>query len=145
VRDERVVSVVALNPRALVWDPQLPVRREARHAAKVLSLHSWRSLLAGRASWRRVLEIARAAATARPADRGELERCLDRLRDTGTRTLLAFSGEEPLHEELERDGRLTDRPGVRLEIITSIPEHTLRPLALQARTHALLDEALDTA
>jgi hypothetical protein len=162
--DERVVAALLVNPRALVWDPRIEVAREARKLRKAGSAQQWRRALRGQARPGWAGRLVRALATRalrapadavarrrrereRRAGADELDRCLDRLRDSDTRVLLAFTGDEPLHEELEREGRFVGAgarwPNLRLELVSPPPEtHTLRPLWLQQRVHALLDETL---
>jgi hypothetical protein len=69
---------------------------------------------------------------------------MDTLRDRGIRLVLAFSGDEPVHDELAADGILEglDRwPNVEL---VSLPaaDHTLRPLEAQDAAAALLEAEL---
>jgi hypothetical protein len=69
---------------------------------------------------------------------------LDRLRDTGTRLVLAFSGDEGLHAELEAYGvlaRLEQWPTVELALLPG-RDHTLRPMIVQRAVHELLDRQL---
>ena len=64
-----------------------------------------------------------------------------RLRDRGQRLELAFSGDEPLHEELVRSG---DAESL---VIHALPlrSHTLKPLQAQRAAHAILDAAVERA
>jgi hypothetical protein len=75
----------------------------------------------------------------------QLDLVLDLLRDGGSQLLFLFSENEPLHEELERQGRLPRNerwPNIKLELIPG-RDHTLRPLYSQERAHEALDRALD--
>ena len=80
-----------------------------------------------------------------PAD--PLDELLDRLRDEGKRGYLLFTGGEPVHEELERTGhlqRLGHWPNLVLETLPELRDvHELKPRAVQRRTHALLDAAIE--
>ena len=49
-QDDRVVSAVVLNPRALVWVPDLDERREARQIQRVLEPNTWQGSCT--ATWR---------------------------------------------------------------------------------------------
>jgi pimeloyl-ACP methyl ester carboxylesterase len=154
LRDERVVAAFMLNPRALFWDPSLETARNLRRG--LLRLSSWRRVLRGEVSPTEMATLARRApfallrrgATrwhARRAGEDELDRALDRLRDTGKHLQFIFSDNEPLHEELELDGRLRrlDRwPNISLELIPG-RDHTLRPFQSQHHAHEALDRALD--
>ena len=116
--DKRVMAVIAINPRVLVWDPGLLSRREARLMKRVVRRGSWRRVLTGETSPARVVEIIRTgviagarATIAVPARRRErsapeesarrIVRLFDVLRDLGTRVVLPFSDDEPVYEELE--------------------------------------------
>lgn len=75
----------------------------------------------------------------------QLERMLDRLRDAKTRVVIAFSGDEPVHDELRADGvlaRLDRWPNVVLRDLKG-DDHTLRPIAAQDELHRILDAELD--
>jgi hypothetical protein len=82
---------------------------------------------------------------ARRHGKDELDDALDRLRETGKYVYFAFSGNEPLYEELERDGylqKLERWPNVSLEFIPG-GVHTLRPFESQRCGHEVLDRALE--
>ena len=160
--DPRVVAALILNPRAMVWDEDLLTRREARSIERVMAAGVWRRLLRGDVSRARILGVSRAVvrtapAGARRAFRGPrsrggpetaaitVERCLDALRDHGTRVVLAFSGEEPVYDELTAEGVLAELerwPNVELLRLPG-EDHTLRPLAAQRAALDLLDEELE--
>lgn len=163
--DERVAAAFLLNPRALIWDPELETRREARKVQALLRPGSWRKILGGGVEAARLRAVARGVARAmarrarlaairslgRVARRGrqvgaanQLDHALDRLRDTGTRVVIAFSADEPLQAELEEDGLLAriDRwPNVSLRDLPG-RDHTVRPIAAQAGVLELLDREL---
>jgi hypothetical protein len=70
---------------------------------------------------------------------------LDRLLDADKHLHFFFSGNEPLYEELELEGRLDQldrRPDMSLELIPD-RDHTLRPFQAQRAAHRALDRALD--
>lgn len=152
--DERVLAAFMLNPRALFWHPSLEVARDARKVGMLVRGAAWRKILSGEVAGSRMRALARwalvaparlpRARAARRARHDELDRALDRLRDTDKRLLFLFSDREPLHEELVRDGRLErpDRwPNLELETVPG-SDHTMRALTAQQHAHQLLDRAL---
>ena len=157
VREHRVSAALLVNSGALVWNDDLLSRRDGRRVERLRQLESWRKILRGEVTVARMRAIARAYAqdlmrrrllVGRTASDSPVEtnidRGLDRLRDTGTRLVLAFSGEEALHAELAQDGvlaRLARWPNVELE---SLPgrDHTLRPIIAQRALHEFLDRRL---
>jgi dienelactone hydrolase len=156
LRDERVAAAFMLNPRALFWDPSQETARDFRRG--LLRRSSWRQILRGEVALRRMLTLAIRAPFALPIRtlkrwyarrRGddELDRALDRLRDTHKQIEFVFSGNEPLQEELQHEGRLDrlDRwPNVRVEYVPG-RDHSMRPFESQRCTGEVLDRALDRA
>ncbi|HYK95025.1 MAG TPA: alpha/beta fold hydrolase [Candidatus Dormibacteraeota bacterium] len=160
--DARVVAALAVNPRIMIWDPAIMERRNAFAVREVLELGSWQRILNGETAPARVLEIGRAAVAEAPraalryASRlragkrrdpwtEQLEQRLDTLRDARTPLVLAFSGDEPMHDELKAAGildRLDRWPNV---VLTDLPgdDHTLRPIAAQRAFHRFIDEELE--
>jgi alpha-beta hydrolase superfamily lysophospholipase len=157
VREERVSSALLVNAGALVWDDDLPRRREGRKIARVLNPDWRRRILRGDVTIARMRAIAGdyARTTIRrrlhargtpdgPPVRTSIDRALDRLRDTGTRLVLAFCEDDALRAELEADGilaRLDRWPTVELELLPG-RDHTLRPIVAQHALHDLLDRQL---
>jgi pimeloyl-ACP methyl ester carboxylesterase len=160
-QDRRVIEAIIVNPRVMVWDPELLTRREARKVERLRQPDLWRRVLRGDVPVTRMLEVSRAlaATAARAAVRapGRLRNArssplvdpaiaqLDSLRDHSTRVVLAFSGDEPVYDELAADGilgQLARWPNVVLEELPG-SDHTLRPLAAQRALHALLERELD--
>jgi hypothetical protein len=152
LRDERVVAAFMLNPKALFWDESLEAARDLRRG---LRSSSWRRLVRREVPLERMMALAREAPFALPrralAQRlarrrgeSELNDALDELRDNGKVLRFIFSGNEPLYEEMERDG-YTERhdrwPNVSFEFVPG-QVHTLRPLLSQQRAHEALDRAL---
>jgi hypothetical protein len=152
LRDERVAAAFMLNPQALFWDESLEAARDLRRG---LRSSSWRKLVRGEVPLERMAALAYRAPVALPRralalraarrrGEAELDQALDRLRDTGKILRFIFSGNEPLSEELERDGYMSrhDRwPNVSFEFIPG-QIHTLRPFQSQQRAHEALDRAL---
>jgi alpha-beta hydrolase superfamily lysophospholipase len=160
LEDERVAGAYMVNPRALFWASHLGGVRDARNIRKVAHPSTWQRLLRGKITAQRAQTIATGAAVAlrslpartraswRAARHGdELEQALERLQATGTELFGVFTAEEPLLEELERNGglaRMQRRPNVRIELIPGpLTSHTLEPLPLQQAVHRALDGALE--
>jgi hypothetical protein len=153
LQDERATAAFMINPQTLFWDASLDTARVLRRGLRTRS--SWVKLLRGqvplgqllalaRRTPRTVLQRARRRWTQRNGE-DELDRALDRLRDTGKRVQFLFSGLEPLCEEFELEGRLQrlERwPNVGFERIPG-KDHILRPLAAQRFAHAALDRELE--
>lgn len=152
--DPRARAALMLNPRALFWDPTLDAVRDYRRGARRVS--SWRKALAsGEVTPARVfalvrevpVAIPRRALSRRRARRGggdRLDHAFDTIRDAGKRLHFRFSGDEPLLEELESEGRLAAMPRWPNITIGHLPGqvHTLRPPEAQRAAHASLDACL---
>lgn len=157
VREQRVSAALLVNSGALVWDNDLVMRRDARKIVRLRQLGSWRKILRGQVGITRMRAIAGAYAraasrrwlrAARALDNAPVEtsidRGFDRMRDTQTRLVLGFSGDEVLHAELEEEGvlaRLEGWPNVELESLPA-SDHTLRPIIAQRAVHELFDRQL---
>jgi alpha-beta hydrolase superfamily lysophospholipase len=155
LRDERVDAAFMLNPRTLFWDESQETVRYLRRG--LFQPASWRMVLRGDVQRSRVGNVIREAprsllrrAVARVqalGDSDQVDLVLDLLRDSGKQLLFVFSENEPLHEELERQGRLPGNerwPNIKLELLPG-RDHTLRPHYSQERAHEALDRALDRA
>ena len=161
--DERVTAAFLLNPGALEWHPQLVEARQAARLHRLRRPDAWRRILRGgvpmtrmgstaraalRQTARSIAAIARRALGRRPVgqdgDPTSAAAILDRLSVEDTTVVLAFSADEPLYIELERDGFLAQAhrwPTLRLDRLPG-RDHTLRPIAAQRAAHALLDREL---
>ena len=163
IRDARVAAALLINAGALVWKPDLFARREvSREVEKLARLREfawWTHMLRGKVkvdSMRpvlRALAIRASEAAGAPARRRSedtaagpwVDQALDRLRDAGTRIVMAFTEDDDLHAELARTGvlaRLPRWPNVTLERLPG-QDHTLRPLVVQQAFHDLLDRELE--
>jgi pimeloyl-ACP methyl ester carboxylesterase len=160
LEDERVAAAFMINPRALFWDWDVGAVRDARNVRKALRPKTWGKLISGKITRERVATIARGLAVAlrslparmragRPGREDGADRltvALDRLEANGTELLGVFTADEPVFEELTRDGGLERMRARRNVCVESIPgpltSHTLEPLPLQHAVAALLDEAL---
>jgi alpha-beta hydrolase superfamily lysophospholipase len=160
VADPRVVTALQVNAGALRWVPDLPRQREAHRTGRALERRWWRKLLRGEIEPARIAQLLRAVvvnaltgarrSAARLFGRGQkplragIEADFDLLRDRGTRVLVAFSGDEPLGEEVERE-HLAERasrwPNVEFATLPGF-DHTLRPLSSQRAAAELLDQEL---
>lgn len=154
LRDDRVVACYLLNVRALFWDRSLAAVRDARKARWALEGRRWRRLLTGKVRLPELLKILRATllspwtfskrALNRRRERQEMEAAFDRLKRAHQRLVLAFGEDEPVRDELERDGYISELgrwPNIDLRTLPG-NSHTFRPLRAQERAHALLDEEL---
>ncbi len=154
LRDRRVRAALMLNPSVLFWHDALPTLRDARKLSRLTRPSSWLALLRGRVRPARMREIARSLLLLAPrlvgsrraqrTARADVVDALNQLRDSKTRVVLAFSGNENLDYELERENilRQLDRwPNVELARLLGTV-HTLRPLALQRSAHELLDRVV---
>jgi alpha/beta superfamily hydrolase len=158
-RDPRVVAAYLLNPGALAWQTDLVRHRDARRLRRLADPVWWRRLVRGQVRLARIRSVAAAAvsegihgrvggagASAADADRSDTAPAaiVGRLDARGTTVVMAFSNDEALHDELERDGFLAGvaaLPNVRLETLPG-RDHTLRPIVAQRAVHDLLDRAL---
>jgi dienelactone hydrolase len=151
LEDERVVAAFMLNPRTLFWDATLENVRYVRRG--LLQPSSWRMVLRGDVRLSRVGRVVRYAPRSMfrhliarwrsHGERDELDVALDRLSSLNKHLVFVFSENEPLYEELQRQGRLGDRwPKVALELLPG-RDHTLRPAYSQRRAHDALDRALE--
>jgi pimeloyl-ACP methyl ester carboxylesterase len=152
--DERVVAALMVNPRTFFWDASQATLRYVRRGLLLPS--SWRLIARGHVRPARiaavVLQTPRSvlgralAGRRRSRENDELALALDTLRSAGKRVRIVFSEGEPLHEELERQGRL--RQGERWSNLTLqlIPgrDHALRPLHSQQHAERALDRGLDS-
>jgi hypothetical protein len=151
-RDKRVRAALMMNPRLLVWDTELVARREVRTLTELQQVAGWRRLIRGEVTVSRMGAVARAVAIhlrsmLRPNRRrvaSRVEELLSLLRDNGTRVMMAFSDDEPLHDELEHDGffaRLDEWPNLEVRTLPG-RDHTFRPIVAQRAVQALLDREL---
>ena len=154
LRDERVVACYLLNVRALFWDRSLAAVRTARKARWALDGRRWRRLLTGKVPLRELVKIVRATLLSpwtfgkrllnRRRSRQEIEAAFDRLQRARQRVVLAFGEDEPVLDELHRDGYVAELgrwPNIGLRTLPG-NSHTFRPLRAQGRVYALLDEEL---
>lgn len=153
--DERVDAAVLINAGALVWHPGILGEREGRRAGRVLRPEWWGKLLRGQIRWSKLPRLAgqllvgalrsvrRRLGPTAASGGSAIAADLDRL-PPERRIVLAFSGNEPLHEELASHGvldRVGDWPGVE---VVDLPgsDHTLRAAVAQRAVADLLRREL---
>ena len=164
--DDRVTAALLLNPGARDWHPDLLEARQAARVHRLREIAWWRRILRGG------VPIARMGATVAALSRRALravalapsralgrfrstataihgpdsaEAILDRLSAAGTAVVMAFSVDEPLYAELERDGfvaRSGRWPTLHLDRLPG-RDHTLRPIVAQRAAQTLLDHELE--
>jgi pimeloyl-ACP methyl ester carboxylesterase len=157
--DHEVVPLM-LNPRVLAWDDGAHVDQMARHyLSELRHASSWKRLFNGEVPIARALGVlmrrlgramfgrgGRREGERAPTHDETVDCLLDQLRDRGRRALILFTGDEPLLQEFEREGRLEriERwPNLTLEVVPGLSDlHTLRQIWLQQKVHELLNAAL---
>lgn len=151
VSDPRVRGVMMLNPRLLVFDAGAEGNRELRKLGRILTRSGFRNMLLEKRKLRRAGRftsyllktpqrmISHPARTARE----RLSEALRILHRRGQRIDVAFSGDEPLHQELS-DHRSRVELGAMGVEVHDLPykSHTLKPLNAQKAAHAWLDEVV---
>lgn len=159
--DPRVEAAVLINPWTMVWYPELEDEREARKASRVIQRKWLSKLLKGEIAWAKVRTLIRSTLVgvgrrlrelgrsrkARRGRRAEFDANLNRLRDSSTRVVLAFSADEPFWEELEDlDFAASLDRWPNLELV-DLPggDHTLRPIGAQLALREVLDSELESA
>ncbi|HUB73651.1 MAG TPA: hypothetical protein VL979_06415 [Solirubrobacteraceae bacterium] len=158
LQDDRVSAALLVNPQTLFWDPAQAAGRDLRHT--LLQASSWRRLLSGQSNRERVAQLVRALgpgaldalrrALARLRSRAggggeQLELALRRMHAGRKRVLFAFSGDEPLYEQMRSDGalaRIREWPNVQLARLAG-SDHTLRPPAARRDAARVLGQALE--
>jgi alpha-beta hydrolase superfamily lysophospholipase len=155
LRDPRVAGALMINLYSFYWSETLVSERETFEALSALREHGWRRVVRGDVSADRLRTAVKSMRPSRirlgarhqveRAQRDQIERDLDQLRDQGTEALLLMSYGEPLYDQFVRQGQLDDLgrwPNLTLERIPS-RDHMFRALWLQQRVHASLDRALE--
>ena len=162
LRDPRIEEAILLNAGALLWHSELLAEREARKLGRVFERRWWDKLMRGEIGLRRLRALAASliersghrlrAAVRRRGARGEaleetrdVAALLDRLRETETPVVMAFSGDEPLHADLEAadiPAQLERWPNLELSELPG-NDHTLRPIAAQRAARELLGHELE--
>lgn len=151
--DERVCGVVSLNQRMFFYDPDAEPNLELRRFMRIFTPTGFRNMLIGDRRLLRLVRLVRwlaltpvrlLARRRNPAPPGDpLNDALTLMRDRGQRLDLAFSAEEPLHDDLVASDRLIDLEtfGVRVHELPFV-SHTLKPVAAQRAASVVLDEVV---
>jgi pimeloyl-ACP methyl ester carboxylesterase len=151
VSDPRVSGIMMLNPRLLVFDAGAEGNREVRKLGRILTRSGFRNMLLEKRKLRRAGRFGsyllktpqrmmnRPARTARE----KLSEALRILHRRGQRIDIAFSGDEPLYQELSDQRSLAELRAMGVEV-HDLPykSHTLKPLKAQNAAHAWLDEVV---
>jgi hypothetical protein len=155
--DETVACALLINPRALIWKPWIETDRETRKLRKLLRPRMWLRFARGEIRPEVIGNVARAIraragrlpaaavrALTRRAEPDELDVALEQLAGQGTNLTFIFTDEEPLYDELARDGRLDGAPNLQVATVrTGANTHALQPPWVQAEVHRLMDDALE--
>jgi alpha/beta superfamily hydrolase len=160
--DTRVRAAFLLNPGALEWQADLVELRRAARLHRLRHWAWWRRILTGGVPFASMREVAGASVrrvqravtglparvlrrAAAPHDAATTSGAiLDRLSAAGTTVVMAFSTDEPLYLELERNGFLARSHRWSTLRLDRLPgrDHTLRPIVAQRAARALLDREL---
>jgi alpha-beta hydrolase superfamily lysophospholipase len=147
--DPRVESIVMLNPRLLAFDPDAEGDRELRKLGRLLTRQGLRNLLRERRKLRRIRRFAAhllkapARLMGSPPEADTVQQSFRAMHGRGQRIHIAFSGDEPLHEELQQQRRVEELQALGVEF-HELPyiSHTLKPLKAQQAASAILDAAV---
>jgi pimeloyl-ACP methyl ester carboxylesterase len=152
--DPRVVGAVMINLYAFFWSQALVAERDRRDTYTVLRsgvLRRVRGKGLTRDELRRgIRSVAggnlRVGGTKsiESAETPKVDRLLDELRDSGTRALFLLSADEPLHEQFEREERLSELqrwPNVRVDLLPT-KDHMYRAIWQQHRVREIVDAEL---
>ncbi|MGI8624081.1 MAG: hypothetical protein ACR2NB_11505, partial [Solirubrobacteraceae bacterium] len=153
--DDRVTSVILINPFAFFFDEELVVEHDMAAARRAGYRSAWQRVVAGEIDADRLrataVRVARTPLDARARRRrsrariAQTDAALDRLRERGKHVTLIVGQDEPIILRLQDDGhldRLGEWPNVDLQRIPA-RDHTFRAPWLQRVVHGLLDEAVD--
>lgn len=150
--DARVAAVAALNPRMLIFESDVEGHREVRRLRGLATVAGFRRMLSKKGKAKRLARLIQFALAAplRLAGRvgpSAAQRLLDGVRvlhGRGQHVDIAFSGNEPLNDELRTQDNCTalEALGVRFHALPYV-SHTLKPLAAQQAAHALLDAIVE--
>lgn len=150
--DQRIEAAVLLNSGALVWHPGILEERDGRRFGRLLQRRWWGMLLRREIKASSILHLIRLfpavlgrlarglVARGGASEGSRIETDLDSL-PADLRVAMAFSGSEPLREELEALGildRLPAWPGVRVSELPGA-DHTLRSTVSQRAARDLIE------
>ena len=141
--DTRVKSVVMLNPRLLFFDPRSERQRELRKLRRFLTPTGLRDADLRKFTLKRAARLGGQLLRPKERCKNSIAHALEILSARGQNVSMAFSGEEPLHEELR--AQVTPVELDRLNVhIGELPykSHTLKPLKAQEAGQEFLDQAI---
>jgi len=159
-RDPRVIGGVMLNPGAIVWDPDLRSRRDARLlSSAVLSRESWRRLFYGDVDLRRKAVFLRNLARSmfrrvgralRPRSQASAPKLdptlvLERVHTKQKRIALGFCLNEPVLAELNADGitkTIDEWQNLELDYLEG-EDHALGPIGAQRHAARIIDREME--
>ena len=154
VADPRVRSIVMLNPRLLAFDPDLEGNREARKLGRLLTRKGLRNLVREKRKLRRLSRFAAYLLKSplrilRPTEKNlgdSVSRAFRTMHARGQSITIAFSGDEPLHDELRQQGKIPELEAMDVSF-HALPytSHTLKPVKAQEAANAILDAAVENA
>ena len=157
-----MIAAVLLNPGAIVWDPDLRSRRDARLLSNaILSGDSWRRLFQGDVDLRRKASflgtlfrsfLGRARRALRRSSGGSANdldpaRVLERVAGADKRIALAFCENEPVLAELRADGvirTIAGWPNIELDYLEG-EDHAIGPIGAQRQAAGIIDRELALA
>lgn len=149
--DPRVQGIIMINPRLLIFDPHADGQRELRKIRRIMTRAGLRNILLEKRKLMRVRRLINSLVrtpqrilhrhTRTVGDK--VSEALRTMHTRGQRTYMAFSGDEPLYEELREQGRLTEFAGRGNLYELPYKSHTLKPLEAQKAAHAMLDEVVE--
>lgn len=154
-RNPELVSVLLLNPRLFLWDPEVDRLRALRRTIKgITSWTDWRRVARGEIKAADVRRIALEGFRARRADsirpfEAQMEALAAaklQLARHRSRATIVFSEGEPLLQEMLEFGALPAENGACVRCLR-VPNggHTFRPRWIQALAHQLIDREIETA
>lgn len=153
--DERIIASLMINLYCWYWSDSLVAERDRRASAAALRSGFLKRLRSGRVNAdavRRVVRgyqprwaLGRLRHSVEAAQKPQIERALDNLRDRNTQLLFLFAESEPLYGELQRQGVLSEAERWPNAVFESMPtrDHMFRAFWLQQHVHDQLDRALD--
>ncbi|MGI8712463.1 MAG: hypothetical protein ACR2NR_04625 [Solirubrobacteraceae bacterium] len=154
LRDDRVVGAMLLNLWTFFYSRELVAERAPGDVLGRLRQQGFGRLIRRDVSREKLVEAIRAVrprrmlAGARHSverdQRSEIVRALDGLRARQLETILLFGLGEPMYQQMERDGLLTQRDRWPQLSVQRLPtsDHMFRALTVQREVHTQLDAGL---
>lgn len=150
--DPRVEAIVMLNPRLLKFDPDSEGDRELRKLGRLFTRKGLGNLLREKRKLRRIsrfaLHILRSPLRFLRGPKHDVSDSVSEAFQTmhvrGQRIHIAFSGDEPLHDEMRQQGKIAvlEPTGVSFHTLP-YTSHTLKPVKAQEAANAILDEVVE--